>query len=159
VGAVEILIVEQQIPVVSSRFWIEYLVPRVQVLAKEQQKRGSDWGLDSVWCRHAGKFNPNVTSCAVIPVPISHLDMKTIGYGGKVSSPFMKAGRGMILWMEKTGAGGLLPGDGKKFVKALMGPKPRGNRFTSVKTGRVVSLYDDTLRDYTDVKAKKLKSL
>lgn len=69
--------VEQQTTVFESRFF-GWLAPRLAELAHAQQKMGSDWGADLVWCGaakiYSDLYHLSNPPCAIVLVPQDHLN-------------------------------------------------------------------------------------
>ena len=92
VQGLEVAYVEAQVAVLDKSFFF-WLVTNVgNELAHVQQSRGSDWGIDQIWCRAARYYATSVLkskercACAVLPVPMLHMDTRTIKKDGRFIS-------------------------------------------------------------------------
>ena len=70
---------EQQAPLFDARVWL-WFVPQTAELRNKQVELANDWVTDLAWCAKAKEYNNSRTACAILNVPLSHLNTNSIGY-------------------------------------------------------------------------------
>lgn len=88
--ALQTAFIEQQAPLFDATFFASSLMPIWQEMAALHVTTGSDQGLDLLWCGAAARSRAGRVPCAVIGVPVDHLNLKTIS---KKRSTFVNASR------------------------------------------------------------------
>jgi len=98
-------VIEQQAPLYNARFF-EWLAPRLAPLMKQQLSTKSSWGLDKMRCGAAFHYanavldQPRRVPCAIITVPVSHQNTRTIRKNGH----YQKAGFAINDWIMSPNA-------------------------------------------------------
>lgn len=81
--------VESQIPLLDAKFlaWFYASPLVVKLLALQAQKYHVSWGTDAIWCgaakEYATQHNLTREPCAIVTVPMDHINTKSIGSKGK----------------------------------------------------------------------------
>ena len=98
-------VLEQQAPLYDAGFF-QWLMPRVGGLVAQQLAMKSSWGLDKVRCGAAFVYARAVLkdnrrlACAIVTVPISHANTKSI----EKTPQFLSAGRAINRWIHSDNA-------------------------------------------------------